>query len=269
MREVIGRLSNVSTHPDLNISDHLKDADPDLAKESAWAEYSSAKFLFLGHLMEIVGTQELHLILAVQDEKKQAVLERYLQGKGFAYTRPRAEMGSTLEVSLVKGSLSFGIHSSETARELYKSPSAVFALDSYFSPRSPSMQHLRTTYARNGNLLPVIWFLVANSSEHIERCLPDSSEPDRLHLLMHYIARLHDEVGDLQDDALGVHEDAEEILGYLLDPVAGWPLPTIEPLSLVSVEELGSYSSSSDEAMLPAQKRTMVSRPLVNVPEFN
>ncbi|KAJ5853466.1 hypothetical protein N7534_006009 [Penicillium rubens] len=261
MREVIARLSNVATHPDLNISDHLKDADPDLAKEASWAEYSSAKFLFLGHLMEIVGTHELHLILAVQDEKKQAVLERYLQGKGFAYTRPRAEMGSTLEVSLAKGSLSFGIHSSETARELYKSPSAIFALDSYFRPKSPSMQHLRTTYARNGNLLPVIWFLVANTSEHIERCLPDSSEPDRLRLLVHYIARLHDEVGDLQDDALGVHEDAEEILGYLLDPVAGWPLPTIEPLSLVSLEELECYSSSSDEAMPPAQKRTLDEEP--------
>ncbi|KAJ5262807.1 hypothetical protein N7505_006031 [Penicillium chrysogenum] len=261
MREVIARLSNVATHPDLNISDHLKDADPDLAKEASWAEYSSAKFLFLGHLMEIVGTHELHLILAVQDEKKQAVLERYLQGKGFAYTRPRAEMGSTLEVSLAKGLLSFGIHSSETARELYKSPSAIFALDSYFRPKSPSIQHLRTTYARNGNLLPVIWFLVANTSEHIERCLPDSSEPDRLRLLVHYIARLHDEVGDLQDDALGVHEDAEEILGYLLDPVAGWPLPTIEPLSLVSLEELECYSSSSDEAMPPAQKRALDEEP--------
>ncbi|OQE35449.1 hypothetical protein PENCOP_c013G04080 [Penicillium coprophilum] len=262
MREVVTRLSNVSTHPDLNISDHLKDPDPDLAKEAAWAEYSSAKFLLLGHLMEIVGTHELHLILAVQDEKKQAVLERYLQGKGFAYTKPRDEMGSTLEVSLAKGPLSFGIHSSETARELYKPPSAIFALDSYFRPKSPSIQHIRTTYARNGNLLPVIWFLVANTSEHIERCLPESPDPDRLRLLVHYIARLHDEVGDLQDDALGVHEDAEEILGYLLDSVAGWPLPIIEPLKLVPLEELEcDNSSSSDEGMQPAQKRTLDDEP--------
>ncbi|KXG49598.1 Histone deacetylase complex, subunit 2/3 [Penicillium griseofulvum] len=262
MREVIARLSNVSTHPDLNITDHLKDPDPDLAKEAAWAEYSSAKFLLLGHLMDIVGTHELHLILAVEDEKKQTVLERYLQGKGFTYTRPREEMGSIMEVSLAKGSLSFGIHSNETVRELYKPPSAIFALDSYFRPKSPSVQHIRTTYARNGNLLPVIWFLVANTGEHIERCLPESPEPDRLRLLVHYIARLHDEVGDLQDDALGVHEDAEEILGYLLGSVAGWPLPTIEPLNLVSLEELECESSpSSDEATQPAQKRTLDHEP--------
>jgi hypothetical protein len=258
MREVIVRLNNVSTHPDLNISDHLKGVESDLAKEASWAEYSSAKFLFLGNLIELVGINEIHLIIAVGDEKKQRTLERYLQGKGFAYTRPRAEMGSAVEVSLAKGSLSFGIHSNESARELFKPPSAIFALDSSFSSKSPSMQHIRTTYARNGNLLPVIWFLVANTSEHIERCLPDTPEPERLHLLVHYIARLHDEVGDLQDDALGVHEDAEEIVGYLLDGVAVWPLPLIEPLNLVSMEGLEMINdSSSDDAPPQAAKRSL------------
>ncbi|KAJ5462701.1 Histone deacetylase complexsubunit 2/3 [Penicillium sp. IBT 31633x] len=260
IRQMIGRLSNVATHPDLNISEHLKDPDPDLAREAAWAEYSSAKFLLLGHLIEIVGEHELHLILAVQDERKQTVLERYLQGKGFAYTRPRGEMGSNLEVSLAKGSLSFGIHSSESARELFKPPSAIFALDSFFNPKSPSMQHIRTTYARNGSLLPVIWFFVANTSEHIERCLPESPEPERLRLLVHYIARLHDEVGDLQDDALGVHEDAEEIFNYLLDSLSGWPLPAIEPLHFVTLEELECYSSA-DETITAAHKRALDEEP--------
>jgi predicted nuclease with TOPRIM domain len=258
MREVIVRLNNVSTHPDLNIFDHLKGAESDLAKEASWAEYSSAKFLFLGNLIELVGTNELHLIIAVGNEEKQKVLERYLQGKGFVYTKPREEMGSAIEVSLAKGSLSFGIHSSESARELFKPPAAIFALDSSFSSKSPSMQHIRTTYARSGNLLPVIWFFVANTAEHIERCLPDTPEPERLHLLVHYIARFHDEVGDLQDDALGVHEDAEEILNYLLDGVIGWPLPTIEPLNLVSIEELEvANDSSSDDVPTQAAKRAL------------
>ncbi|CAG8014630.1 unnamed protein product [Penicillium olsonii] len=257
MRGVVSRLNNIAIHPDLNISEHLKGVEqPDLAKEASWAEYSSAKFLFLGHFMELAGMHELHVIIAVGNEKKQEILERYLQGKGFAYTRARDEMGTAVEVSLAKGPLSFGIHSSENARELFKTPSAIFALDSSFSSRSPSMQHIRTTYARNGNLLPVIWFLIANTSEHIERCLPELPKTEQLHLLVHYIARLHDEVGDLQDNALGVQEDAEEILNYLLDSASGWPLPTIEPLNLVSLEELEvSNDSSSDEAPPPPQKR--------------
>ncbi|CAG8227477.1 unnamed protein product [Penicillium salamii] len=258
MRGVVSRLNNIAMHPDLNISEHLKGVEPDFAKEASWAEYSSAKFLFLGHFMELAGMNELHVIIAVGDEKKQKILERYLQGKGFAYTRPREEMGSAVEVSLAKGPLSFGIHSSESARELFKTPSAIFALDSSFSSKSPSMQHIRTTYSRNGNLLPVIWFLVANTSEHIERCLPEMPATERLHLLVHYIARLHDEVGDLQDNALGVQEDAEEILGYLLDSASGWPLPTIEPLNFVSLEELEvSNDSSSDEAPPQPPKRAL------------
>lgn len=258
MREVITRLNNVAVHPDLNISDHLKGIEPDLAKEASWAEYSSSKFLFLGNLIQLVESNELHLIIAVGDQTKQRILERYLQGKGFTYTNPGGESGSAAEVSLVRGSLSFGIHSSESVRELYKPPSAIFAFDSYFNPQSPSMQHIRTTYARNGNLLPVIWFLVANTSEHIERCLPDLPGTERLHLLLHYIARLHDEVGDLQDDALGVQEDADEILGYLLGNVSEWPLPNIQPLSLVSMEELEvSNGSSSDEAPPQTHKRSL------------
>ncbi|KAJ5104650.1 hypothetical protein NUU61_001997 [Penicillium alfredii] len=257
MNELVAQLNNVSTHPDLNISDHLKGAKPDLQRESSWAEYSSAKFLLLGHLVEITSTQDFHLVLAVQDEKRQRVLERYLQGKGFSYTRPREEMGSTLEVSLAKGSLSFGIHSNDSVRELFKPPSAIFALDTSFNPKSPSVQHIRTTYARNGGLLPVIWLLIANTSEHIERCLPDIPEPDRLRLLVRYTARLHEDVGDLQDDALGVHENAEEILGYLSDSFASWPLPPIEPLPFVSIEESDSSGSSSDESMPTNQKRPL------------
>jgi hypothetical protein len=259
MQEVVTQLDNVSTHPDLNIATHLKDSGSDPEKEASWAEYSSAKFLFLGHLMDIVETHELHVIIAVQDEKKQAVIERYLNGKGFAYTRPREDMGRTLEVSMSRGPLSFGIHSSESVRELYKPPSAIFAFDASFNPKSPSMQHIRTTYARNGNLLPVIWFLVANTSEHIQRCLPDLPELERLRWLVHYTARFHDEVGDLQDDALGVHEDAEEILTYLLDSVAGWPLATIESLAFISKEELEASTPSSGSSVPQAQKRALVS----------
>lgn len=257
MSDVIAKLNNVSTHPDLNIFDHLKGADSDLAKEASWAEYSSSKFLFLGHIVDIASAHDLHLILTVQDDRKQRVLERYLQGKGLTYTRPRAEMGNSVEVSMTKNSLSFGIHPSDNVQEIYKPPSAIIALDTSFNAKSPSMQHIRTTYPRQGSLLPVIWLLVANTSEHIERCLPDAPELDRLRLLVQFTASLHDEVGDLQDDALGVHEDVEEILRYLSDGLVSWPLPLIEPLHFVSAEE--PHGPSSEEPTPANQKRSLVS----------
>ncbi|KAJ5099641.1 hypothetical protein N7532_006642 [Penicillium argentinense] len=255
MQEVTAQLNNVATHPDLNIAHHLTYNDSNMENEASWAEYSSSKFYMLGYLVQVASTYDLHLIIEVRGEMKQKVLERYLLGKGFAYTRPREEMGSSIEISMVKDSLSFGIHSHDGVRELMKPPAAIFALDSSFDPNSPSVQHIRTTYTRNNDLLPVIWFLVSNTCEHIERCLPDLPPADRMRLLLQYTAHLHDDVGDLQDNALGVYEDVDEILMYLRDRFATWSLPAIEPLPMISPETLESSTPSSDGQVPTSQKR--------------
>lgn len=257
-QELTSRLNNVSIHPDLNIPQHLKFSELELERESSWAEYSSAKFSFLKCWLQVANTANIHVILAVRGDSQQKIVERYLLGKGFTYTRPRGEFGDNLEVSLMNGSMSFGIHATDGVRELYRPPSAIFVLDSSFDPKSPSVQHIRTTYTRNGGLLPVIWLLIANSCEHIGRCLPDVSELERMQLLLHETARLHDEVGDLQHDALGVWEDAEEIRNYLSDSFSSWPLASIEPLHFLSLEPMES-ASSPDEPLPGALKRELVS----------
>lgn len=273
MRRVVEKLNNTTVHPDLNIAEHIQDSPSDPAKEAAWAEYSSSKFQLLGYFVEMAESHELHIILMVREEKTVDLVERYLLGKGFEYTRPRSEMGSgtNVEISMTKGALSFGIRSAQSdgVIELYRNPTAIFSLDSSFNAKNPSIEHLRTTFARNGNLLPVVLFLISNSSEHIERCLPNLAELQRLRLLAHYIYRLHDTVGDLQDDALNVHEDAEELLSYLLSDNfnASWSWPTIEPLQILSPAEIAS--ALGPEAIDPSvqymqtagslQKRVLVS----------
>ncbi|KAJ5381461.1 uncharacterized protein N7496_003889 [Penicillium cataractarum] len=231
--------------------------DSKLAREAEWAEYSSAKFRLLGWLIRVGSERDLHIIIAVQGEDKRQILERYLLGKGFAHTKPREQLGGNLEVSLQKDSLSFAIHSDDGVREMFKPPSAIFVFDTSYKLESPAVQHLRTTYTRNGSLLPAIWFLVSNACEHIERCLPQLPEPERLRLLMQYTDYFHDDVGDLQDDALNVCEDAEEILNYLSDSFASWSLPAIEHLQFVSADELDSATPSSEEPVLGTQKRSL------------
>jgi hypothetical protein len=261
MNSLLERLSNASTHPDLNITEHIKDSDPDLAKEAAWAEYSSAKFLLLGYLINNASSRDLHLVIMVHGAKTLKILERFLMGKGLSYTRPRHEMGigTNLEVSMVKESLSFGIQSTidDGIMETYKPPAAIIALDSSFNAKSPSVEHMRTTYARNGNLLPVIRLLVSNSSEHVQLCFANYPEPQRLRVVVEYTSRLRDVIGDLQDDALGVYEDSEEIISSLLSDNfnAHWSLPSIEPLHIVSSDELNStlspYQDQPETALLP------------------
>ncbi|KAL4793423.1 class II histone deacetylase complex subunits 2 and 3-domain-containing protein [Aspergillus venezuelensis] len=241
MRQVLERLSNAATHPDINVAQHMKDAEPNFQQEAAWADYSSAKFLLLSCLIEAASPVDLHLVVAVRGEKSQKVVERYLQGKGFSYTRPREGMGTgtNVEVSMIKGTLSFGIQTaqSEGIVETYKAPSALIALDSSLNTKSPSVEHMRTTFARNGHLLPVVRLLVASTSEHVELCFPGPSTPEHLSLLLRYSVGLSDVVGDVQDDAFGVHEDANEIMTCLLSDNfnAHWSLPDVEPLREVNL----------------------------------
>ncbi|RAL09158.1 uncharacterized protein BO97DRAFT_185412 [Aspergillus homomorphus CBS 101889] len=244
IHEVLERLSNVATHPDLNVAKHLNDSQADLRQEASWAEYSSAKFLLLSYLVQSTSERELHLVIMVNGEKTQNVVERFLLGKGLAYTRPREDMGpgTNVEVSLAKGSLSFGVQSTRNDGivETYKAPSAIIALDSSFNTKIPSVEHMRTTFARHGNLLPVIRLIVSNSSEHLELCFSNLPELQRARLLLQYTTRLKNSVGDLQDDALGVSEDAEELVSYLSSDNfnSHWSLPHIEPLHIVNLEEL-------------------------------
>ncbi|KAL2786888.1 class II histone deacetylase complex subunits 2 and 3-domain-containing protein [Aspergillus keveii] len=266
---MLERLSNAATHPDLNFGEHLKDADENLENQATWAEYSSAKFLLLSYLIKAQASDEheMHLVIAVRAEKTQRVVERYLEGKGFTYTRPRVDMGSgtSVEVSMAKGSMSFGIQNAqdEGIMEAYKPPLAVIAFDSSLDVKKPSMEHMRTTFARNGHLLPVIRLIVANSSEHVELCFPGPSTSQKHALVFKYIRQLRDIIGDLQDDALGVQEDATEILACLLSDNFNlhWKLPPVEALRQIIEDE--GFIKPSTQISKPvnptAQKRVFMS----------
>lgn len=183
----------------------------------------------------------MHIIIAVRDEQSVELVERYFHGKGFAPTRPRDDMRGYIELSLLNGSLSVGILSArhDGIVRTYRPPRIIFALDSSFNASSPTVEHLRTTYARHGNLLPVVHLLVSNSSEHIQRCLPDLPDSERLRLLITIVKSLQDFLGDLQNNALGVQDNAEEIFTYLLseDFNASWNLPAIEALCIPPVSD--------------------------------
>ncbi|EED17923.1 conserved hypothetical protein [Talaromyces stipitatus ATCC 10500] len=264
IRHLIEKLDNVAIHTDLNIAEHVKQSKWDSHKEASWAEYTSSKFLFLGHLIEIAGAQDLHILFMVGKKETAELVERYFQGKGFAPVRPRAEMHGHVELSLVNGSLSVGILSTEHdgTVETYRPPAVIIALDSSFNTSSPVVEHLRTTYTRNGNLLPVVHLMIANSSEHIQRCLPDLPEPQRLRLLVHIVKSLVDVLGDLQDDALGVQDDAEEIFTCLMseDFNVSWNLPPIEPLHILVSNDLQTQEPLGAQAPDPMTTGSSVNK---------
>ncbi|PGH04247.1 hypothetical protein GX51_03592 [Blastomyces parvus] len=261
MRRLINRLNNITTHPDLNDQPAVPGANP--AKEAAWAEYSSSKFQFLGFLIDAAVNDDLHIIIVARNDKAVKLLENYFIGKEFISTQPATDTSADLELSLCKGQLSFAIRSANDDRVLqpYKPPAAIIALDNSFDAENPVILQIRSEASLNGKLLPVIRLLVSNTAEHVERCLPDTTNISRLRLLVKYTRDFSNTAGELQDDALGVQENAEELVLYLkTDPATRvWPLAAVELIPIetpdvspagLEVDELRSMSSSRQKRLL-------------------
>ncbi|EDN02666.1 predicted protein [Histoplasma mississippiense (nom. inval.)] len=265
MRKLIDRLKNITTHPDLNDQPAAAGANP--AKEAAWAEYSSSKFQFLGYLIDAAANDDLHILIVGGTENAVKLVENYFIGKEFAYTQPSTNGPTDAELSLCKGQLSFTIRSATDDRILqpYKPPAAIIALDNSIDVDAPAIRKVRTEYSTHGKLLPVIRLLVSNTSEHVERCLPDTSKINALRLLVKYTRDFSSTAGELQDDALGVQENAEEVVLFLkMDPATRvWPIAAVELIPIetprvspasVEVEELRSMSSSRQKRLLVSRK---------------
>ncbi|KAG5305250.1 hypothetical protein I7I50_05585 [Histoplasma capsulatum G186AR] len=261
MRKLIDRLKNITTHPDLNDQPAAAGANP--AKEAAWAEYSSSKFQFLGYLIDAAANDDLHILIVGGTENAVKLVENYFIGKEFAYTQPSTNGPTDAELSLCKGQLSFTIRSATDDRILqpYKPPAAIIALDNSIDVDAPAIRKVRTESSAHGKLLPVIRLLVSNTSEHVERCLPDTSKINALRLLVKYTRDFSSTAGELQDDALGVQENAEEVALYLkMDPATRvWPIAAVELIPIetprvspasVEAEELRSMSSSRQKRFL-------------------
>ncbi|OJD25828.1 hypothetical protein ACJ73_02804 [Blastomyces percursus] len=261
MRKLVNKLNNITTHPDLNDQPAAPGANP--AKEAAWAEYSSTKFQFLGFLIDAAVNDDLHIIIIARSDKAVKLVENYLIGKEFINTQPATDRPTDLELSLCKGQLSFAIRSVTDSRVLqpFKPAAAIIALDNSFDAENPVIRQMRTEASPNGQPLPVIRLLVSNTAEHVERCLPDTSNINRLRLLIKYTRDFSSTAGELQDDALGVQENAEEVVLYLkTDPTTRvWPLAAVELIPIetpdvspatLEVEELRSVSSSRQKRLL-------------------
>ncbi|KGQ01489.1 hypothetical protein PAAG_11839 [Paracoccidioides lutzii Pb01] len=254
MRKMINRLDNITTHPDLNDQPAAPGANP--VKEAAWAEYSSSKFQFLGYLIDVARNDDFHIIIVAKTDMVVKIVENYLIGKGFTHTQPAADTSGDTELALSSGQLSFGVRvaTDERISQPYKTPVAIIALDNSFDAENPAIRQIRSSFSPTDSLLPVIRLLVSNTLEHIERCLPQTSELTKLHLLVKCTQDLSDTAGELQDDALGAQENAVEVALYLrTEPSARvWSVAAVE---LIPVET----PDGTPIALEAAQIRSMTS----------
>lgn len=232
------RLTNITTHPDLNVTDPIP-SEADSFRQSSWAEYSSSKFQFLGFFIDAATDENAHIILYAKEDKTIQIIRNYLLGKGFTYPQSQAESTNNLELS--RELLSFTIRSTDNT-EIWQprhTPSLMIALDNSFDASNPSVQALRTT--DDEFPVPVIRPIVSNSIEHVDLCLPASPDINRFRRLVRHTHAYLDSVGELQDNAQGVQETAEEIVSYLnTNFQVLWNMPPLEALDVEDVEDATS-----------------------------
>ncbi|EGD88297.1 hypothetical protein H112_04782 [Trichophyton rubrum D6] len=263
MATLVEKLDNITTHPDINIASQAAGTSPDTAKEALWAEYSSSKFQYLGYLIDASNELDLHIIIMAKPGRTVDVVKRYLMGKNFNQGPfPGGEHGDSPAV-FSKEKVSFEVRSTTDERGMLASrpPFLIIALDSSFDVNLESVKKLRVAQGHS-TLVPVVRLIIANTVEHVKACLPKCTELTRLRLTVQHTLACNDSAGELQDDALGVQENAEETLMYVMDNPATrtWKLPFMEALEIEGQGETpGSELDPMSSTNASRQKRWLES----------
>lgn len=208
---------------------------PDNRQNASWAEYQSSKFKFLSHLIDSLDNSDMNIIVMGKPGKIIVILESFFLGNGFVADRT---LGKT--PLYTKGSLSFEIRS--TRSSIIPPPvrpvSAIISIDATYSSSIPTLNNFRKLASPDGVLVPVIYLIIENSSEHIERSLPNELSIPSLRFLVDQFRELSSSCGKPPLRVKKVSECANLTAMYLkLDsPTKTWPLPMMKSIDIQELE---------------------------------
>lgn len=261
MESMIDELYNVCTHSDLNMQSQSSSESPDAAREAAWAEYSSSKFQFLNYFIEAAGQDIPIQVMIFSKKPAMKIIETYLLGKGFVYPKIDSQEHEKRAIVLGKKAITFELRDTGSTHyiEPFDKPQLIIAFDSSFNTNNTVVKSLRSHNYIDNELVPVIRLIISHSCEHVERSLPSNIDGFTfIRLLVQYSLSQSGNTGELQDNDLGVQENAERVLEYLTmnSMEKHWP---IHPMVRIPIE----YAEASDDLgvrpLIPGQKRQLIS----------
>lgn len=274
--ELVQRLHDTTTHIDLGLPGFSTQYSLDSQEHAAYANYAGSKFSFLGHLVDVLKSVECSIVVMAQSGPVQDLLEQYLTMKHVSIKRhdplspsdsPGPDRPTTdFEVELISTMTSYEV-------TLRRRPLMIIAFDASFDAQNPQVRRIRTVYSnRNSQLVPVLHLLIANSSEHVDLCIPRSMpSPLRLKLLLRATWQARPNLGgkvtyipnasdgpdgrpiDMADFQRAVRKSPERKLSMLASFIARaavssdfdkhWPFTTMPKLELSESEEVPIISS--------------------------
>ena len=235
MQDFLTSLNNVSVHIDLDNDTTLTPEDIPPKHAMEWATASSAKFLFLKHLIKRLLHQDKHIAIVAHGDRLLDIIETFLKAMRVAYSRPNISIESDPKNTEGRVHINLFPSGEKELVEPVKATSLVLAFDCSFSAKDPQVMALRTQKLNTGQLTPVVHLLVYASSEHIERCMPDHiTGVERLKVMVNYVTQAREVAGELLPTEAKPAAAAEEVAAFV---EAGgledqWTLPCIRPIEI-------------------------------------
>lgn len=249
IRKMLERANQITTHIDLDCASQMFQEQQAADEEALWAENCSSKFKFIRHLFDAVKQYDVHIAIMAQSGRLLDILETFLRGRRVRYNRP--DTVSRSNTAVAKGRLNVTLLASglDGASYLPRPATLVIAFDGSFNAQDPQVKLLRGHLVNVGQLSPVIHLLVYGSAEHIERCLPESTDSvKRLRKIVNYMTQTQNNMGQLLPDELGAAASAEEVAAFLEVGALekDWTFPAIRPIDGLEMNESPRQEHTND-----------------------
>ena len=242
LNTLLYRLGNVATHIGLEGGGPTSQEEVKPEEEALYAELSSEKFKFLGHLLTLTKESQIHIAVVAKPGHLLDIIEMFLKGKNVPYLRPDRKTTGL-------GSCGQQMVSIIASREEISLPPVqlIIAFDESLNTKDIHITKMRQQKASGDELTPVIKLVVYSSVEHLDLCLARSLEPiDRIRKLIFYVWHTQRNVGQLEPDEPGAIECAQEVFEFIKSAfkTSAWTLANIRPIENLPI--MDSDSSLSD-----------------------
>ena len=242
LNTLLCRLGNVATHIGLEGGGPTSQEVVKPEEEALYAELSSEKFRFLGHLLALTRESQIHIAVVAKPGDLFDIIEVFLKGKSVPYLRQdqkRSGGGSyglqTVSIIASGGAISLPpVH-------------LIIAFDESFNANDAHIAKMRQPNASGNELIPVVRLVVYSSVEHLDLCLARSLEPvDRIRKLIFCVWHTQRSVGQLEPHEPSTIECAQEVFEFFKGgfKTSAWTLPNIRPIENLPI--MDSDSSLSD-----------------------
>ncbi|PBP26721.1 hypothetical protein BUE80_DR002287 [Diplocarpon rosae] len=241
----LDKLEQVCSHADL--IDNAVPSQESSREQAKFAENISTKAILLAELLPLLQQTDKHVIILVRPGRMLHVLQSLLSQHRVMYCRAD-EPGSWTGIS--NSGFRVTLYPTGIHRYPAEPASLLIAFDSTCSSL-PYLKELRTDPSIVSRLVPLLSLVVANSVEHLEKCLEPSLRPfERNLILYNCTTQLMDLVGIFDENIYPAPPDAAKAIADFLKNGASAESWTLQPMPTINGLELNIMSSqqfSSEE----------------------